>query len=139
MSAVEWSSSSWSTEPYEHSGPYRAVHEAPRTTIVLVGELQIRAATELAEHCADLRRQADVTITLDMSAVRSCDAAGLDVLETLHAGAAGPELVILGVRWSQFFGVLAEAPLEDLGAVCHRIRQLVWNARRVRHLAVPES
>jgi hypothetical protein len=36
------------------------------------------------------------------------------------------------VRWSQFFGLLVESPLEDVGRVRQQVRQLVWDARRNR-------
>jgi len=69
---------------------------------------------------------------IDVSGVRACDADGLGVLLALYSGDAGPGVVIDGARWSQFFGLLVEAPLEDVGRVRQQVRQLVWDARRDR-------
>ncbi|HEY2193310.1 MAG TPA: STAS domain-containing protein [Actinomycetospora sp.] len=109
------------------------------TTVVLAGELRGWAVADLAEHCAVLRQEPHAQIVLDMGGVHACDAAGLEVLIALHAGDGGADLVIRGARWSQFFDVLRQTPLEDLGGVCHQVRQLVWSARRVRRIGVDRT
>lgn len=100
--------------------------------IVLVGELDARAARDLLERCRLRTPGATAGIVIDVSGVHACDADGLGVLLALYSGDAGPGLVIDGVRWSQFFGLLVEAPLEDVGRVRQQVRQLVWDARRNR-------
>jgi hypothetical protein len=100
--------------------------------IVLDGDLGARAAEDLLEHCRRRPRGEATEIVVDVSAVRACDADGLGVLLALYSGDAGPGLVLHGVRWSQFFGLLVDSPLEDVGQVRQQVRQLVWDARRNR-------
>jgi ABC-type transporter Mla MlaB component len=102
------------------------------TRIVLDGDLGAREADDLLEHCRR-RSPAEATrIVVDVSAVRACDADGLGALLALYSGDAGPGVVIDGARWSQFFGLLVDSPLEDVGRVRQQVRQLVWDARRNR-------
>ena len=105
---------------------------AQATRIELVGELDARVGKDLLEHCRRRAPGSTPEIVVDVSAVRACDADGLGVLLALYSGDAGPGLVIHGVRWSQFFGLLVESPLEDVGQVRQQVRQLVWDARRNR-------
>jgi hypothetical protein len=100
--------------------------------ILLIGELDARAAEDLLDRCRLLAPGSTGRVVIDMSAVRACDPDGLGALLALHVGDAGPGLVIEGARWSQFFGLLLAAPLEDLGRVRQQVRQLVWDARRDR-------
>lgn len=106
------------------------------TRIVLEGDLDARAAAELLEQLPERGRRhcpgPAAEVVVDVGAVRTCDGDGLGVLLALYSGDAGPGVVIHGVRWSQFFGVLVDAPLEDVGWVRQQVRQLVWDARRDR-------
>ncbi|WP_433782064.1 STAS domain-containing protein [Actinomycetospora sp. CA-101289] len=102
------------------------------TRIVLDGDLDARAAADLLEHCRRRDPEPAAEVVVDVGAVRTCDADGLRVLLALYSGDAGPGVVLHGVRWSQFFGLLVEAPLQDVGWVRQQVRQLVWDARRDR-------
>jgi hypothetical protein len=106
--------------------------------IVLDGDLDARAAEDLLEHCRRRAPGSTSETVVDVSAVGACDADGLGVLLALYSGDAGPGLVLHGVRWSQFFGLLVESPLEDVGRVRQQVRQLVWDARRNRRRAGEE-
>ena len=98
--------------------------EPTQSLIRLDGPLAAPDAEDLLERCADLVVRHDVLV-VDVSAVTSCDAAGLAALRALARGRAGCEVTVVGARWSQFLELLVTAPLRTVDTRGEEIRGLL--------------
>ncbi|MHC1562537.1 STAS domain-containing protein [Actinomycetospora sp. C-140] len=102
---------------------------AGQQKIVLSGVFSEFEAADLATRCAHLERERARHVIVDVTAVTSCDRAGLQCWAELHQRAGTLSVKIEGASWTQFFELLRETDVRRLPPVYDDIRELVPRRR----------
>ena len=114
--------------------------ESPRS-LILAGGLEAREIANLIEYCQRLHSSGQSDLKVDLSAVTSCDRAGLEGLTALAGGSTGLTISVEGAHWGQFLVMLGAAPVRDLQGLCDDVRSLLRPSvsRAARYREFPSS